>query len=144
MLTEMARMSLDDGLVMQQLHYADEVHSIGEVPLGTKRVKDEELALARQIIEQAINDKFEPEKYEDEVRKRMLRRIEMKVEGQEITDSPEEAPKAQVIDLMEALKASLDKKSGSRQPARASKREATGSTKAKATKKAAAKKRAKS
>ena len=133
---------VDDGLVMQQLHYADEVHSIGDVPLGTKKVKDEELALARQIIEQAVNDKFEPEKYEDEVRKRMLKRIELKVEGHEITEQPEEGPKAQVIDLMEALKASLDKKDASRQPAKASKRASTG--KAKTTKKAAAKKRAKS
>jgi DNA end-binding protein Ku len=94
------------GLVMQQLLYADEVRPIAEVPLGDSDVKDSELKLAVQLVEQIASDEFHPENYEDEVKKRYLDAIQKKVEGQEVTAAPEQ-PKAQIIDLMEALKASL-------------------------------------
>ena len=109
----------EDGLVMQQLRYADEIRSIGEVPLGDATVKKSELELALQIIEQGISDEFKPQDYGDEVRERTLKLIEQKIQGKEITEAPAEEPKAQVIDLMEALKASLEKKSASgRKPAK--------------------------
>lgn len=98
-----------DGLVMQQLLYPDEVRTISEVPLGEADVKEGELKLAIQLVNQIASDEFRPEQYEDEVRKRMHDAIQRKVEGQEVTASPE-PPKAQIIDLMEALKASLAKK----------------------------------
>jgi DNA end-binding protein Ku len=98
------------GLVMQQLHYADEVRSIDEVPIGDSDVKDSELKLAVQLVHQIASEEFRPQDYEDEVRKRQKTAIEGKVQGQEITAAPEE-PKGQIIDLMEALKASLAKKS---------------------------------
>jgi DNA end-binding protein Ku len=60
-----------------------------------------------QLIEQIANDEFEPGRYEDEVRARLWASIQQKIEGQEITATFEEAPKAQIVDLMEALKASL-------------------------------------
>jgi DNA end-binding protein Ku len=94
------------GLVLQQLLYADEVRSMADVPLGEAEVKDTELKLAVQLVEQIASDQFRPETYQDEVKKRTLEAIQRKVEGQEITAAPEK-PKAQVIDLMEALKASL-------------------------------------
>ena len=94
------------GLVMQQLMYADEVRPISEVPVGDAEVKEGELKLAVQLIEQIAADEFHPEHYEDEVKKRYHEAIQKKIEGQEITAAPE-APKAQIIDLMEALKASL-------------------------------------
>jgi DNA end-binding protein Ku len=96
----------EKGLVMQQLLYADEVRPLSEVPIGDAELSDAELKLAEQLIEQIASDEFHPEHYEDEVRKRYLEAIQKKVEGQEITAAPE-APKAQIIDLMEALKASL-------------------------------------
>jgi DNA end-binding protein Ku len=95
-----------NGLVLQQLLYADEVRPISEVPIGDAEVKEGELKLATQLIEQIARDEFHPESYEDEVRKRYHEAIQHKVEGQEITAAPEQ-PKAQIIDLMEALKASL-------------------------------------
>jgi DNA end-binding protein Ku len=95
-----------NGLVLQQLLYADEVRPISEVPIGDAEVKEGELKLATQLIEQIARDEFHPESYEDEVRKRYHEAIQRKVEGQEITAAPEQ-PKAQIIDLMEALKASL-------------------------------------
>jgi DNA end-binding protein Ku len=72
-------------------------------------VKKAELALAVQLVEQAASETFRPEAYEDNVRKRMLESIQQKVEGHEITAEPAAAPEAQIIDLMEALKASLAK-----------------------------------
>jgi DNA end-binding protein Ku len=96
-----------EGLVMEQLRYANEVRSIAEVPIPKLELKKQELELAAQLVEQGASDHFRPAGYEDNVRKRILEQIQRKVEGEEITEEPAEAPKAQIIDLMEALKASL-------------------------------------
>src|SRR5467141_1924325 len=66
----------------------------------------------------AAPESFQPDKYEDNVRKRVLEQIQRKVEGKEITEEPTEAPKTQIIDLMEALRASLKAKgtAGERKP----------------------------
>jgi DNA end-binding protein Ku len=101
-----------NGLVMQQLLYADEVRTFDEVPIGDAQLKEGELKLAVQLVEQIATDEFHPEHYEDDVRKRYHEAIQRKVEGQEITAAPEQ-PRAQIIDLMEALKASLAGKSKS-------------------------------
>lgn len=98
------------GLVMQPLHFADEVRRLEELQLGDVDVREGELALAKQLVAQIARDEFRPEQYEDEVRKRMQAAIQRKIDGQEVTAAPE-APKAQIIDLMEALKASLAAKS---------------------------------
>ncbi|MEM7586198.1 MAG: Ku protein [Acidobacteriota bacterium] len=106
-----------DGLIMQQLHYADELRAFSEVPLGDAEVKDGEVQLALQLIDQTASDEFQPEKYEDTVRNQVWELIERKIQGEDIVATPEEAPKAQVIDLMEALKASLGEASaGERKP----------------------------
>ena len=69
------------------------------------------MKLARQLIDQISEEKFQPEKYEDVVRKRIEKLIQQKLKGKDITEAaPAERPKAEVIDLMEALKASLGKK----------------------------------
>jgi DNA end-binding protein Ku len=96
-----------NGLVMQQLLYKDEVRSISEVPIEEAELKDSELKLAVQLVEQIANDEFKPENYEDEVRKRYHEAIQRKVEGQEVITAAEAPKSAQIIDLMEALKASL-------------------------------------
>ncbi len=93
-------------LVMQQLYYGDEVRTPEEIPVDEADVKDQEVQLALRLIEQTASDGFHPERYEDAVKKRMLDAIERKVQGQEIQVAAPE-PQAQVIDLMEALKASL-------------------------------------
>ena len=94
---------------MEQLHYADELRPASEVPIGEGDVKPTELALAKQLIEQAASDKFEPTKYRDNVRDRVMDAIQRKVEGQEITAEPTQDGSGKIIDLMEALKASLAK-----------------------------------
>lgn len=96
-----------DGLIMEQLKYADEVRAFDEVPLGEGEIKEEELKLAKQLVEQAASDEFRPESYEDEVRKRVMDLIQRKVDGEDITVAPTEEPQTQIIDIMEALKASL-------------------------------------
>jgi DNA end-binding protein Ku len=99
--------AMEDGLVMQQLRYAEEVRPFSEVGVPDVQVKPEELNLALQLMEQNMKKEFHPERYKDTVRTRMLEVIQQKVEGQEITVGAAEAPKAQIIDLMDALKASL-------------------------------------
>jgi DNA end-binding protein Ku len=105
---------VEDGLMMQQLLYAAEVRSMKDIDIQKADVKDAELKLAEQLIEQQAADKFNPSAYTDEVRARIEAAVQRKVEGQEITMS--EAPEggAQVIDLMEALRASLGKKAPAR------------------------------
>lgn len=102
----------ENGLIMQQLRYADEIRSFDEVPVGDAEVKPAELQLALQLIEQIARDSFHPEEYHDEVREKVQALIERKVEGEEIVAAPEEQPKAQIIDLMEALKKSLGEPGG--------------------------------
>ena len=98
---------MDGVLVMEQLHYADELRPATEVPLGEGEVKPTELALAKQLIDQTATDEFHPERYGDQVRGRVLSAIQQKVEGQEITAEPVAETGGKIIDLMEALKASL-------------------------------------
>lgn len=98
------------GLVMQQLLYADEVRSIKDIEIPPTEVKDAELKLAKQLIDAQASDTFDPGAYQDEVRARIEAAVQKKVEGQEISllDAPEKG--AQVIDLMAALRASLERK----------------------------------
>jgi DNA end-binding protein Ku len=102
---------LVEGLVMQQLLYAGEVRALRDIDIPKTDVKPQELKLAQQLIAQQSSDKFDPAAYKDDVRERIEAAVQKKVEGKEITLA-EEAPEtgAQVIDLMEALRASLEKK----------------------------------
>jgi DNA end-binding protein Ku len=108
----------NNGLIMHQLRYAEEVKPWAEVPLPElPELRPAELGLAKQIIQQIAHETFAPEKYKDDVQARMRELIAQKVEGQEITIAPE-APVGKVIDLMEALKASLGMtKDAERKPA---------------------------
>jgi DNA end-binding protein Ku len=102
---------LVEGLVMQQLLYAGEVRALRDIDIPKTDVKPAELKLAQQLIEQQAVEKFDPAQYTDDVRTRIEAAIQKKVEGQEITSTePPAETGAQVIDLMEALRASLEKK----------------------------------
>ncbi len=98
---------VEDGLVMEQLHYADEIRPFSEVPIDGAEVKKDELKLAIQLVEQAASEEFYPENYKDEVRARILELIQRKVDGEDITVTPTEEPEHKIIDIMEALKASI-------------------------------------
>lgn len=99
-----------DVLVMQQLHFATEVRAATEVDVAKPDVKAPELKLAKQLIEQQTANNFDPTAYVDDVRARVEAAIQKKVEGQEISvaEGPIETG-GKVIDLMEALRASLEK-----------------------------------
>src|SRR5690242_15854093 len=101
---------IGDVLTMQQLHFAGDVRSATEVEVPKPEVKPAELKLAQQLIEQQTSEKFDPTAYKDELRARIETAIQKKVEGAEISVS-EIAPEGEskVIDLMEALRASLEK-----------------------------------
>jgi DNA end-binding protein Ku len=105
---------VEGALVMQQLLYAGEVRSIKELEIPSTEVKPAELKLAQMLIEQQATDTFDPSQYKDDVAIRIEAAVQQKVEGQEIvmTEAPESG--AQVIDLMEALRASLDRKAPAR------------------------------
>ena len=122
---------VEGGLVMQQLLYADEVRPISEIGLDKEKVQDAELKLATMLIEQRAVDKFRPEEYEDEVKKRIQEQLKKKIEtGEEISSAPAPA-KGEVIDLMEALRRSLGK------PAPAARKPASGASVRKPAKQAA-------
>jgi DNA end-binding protein Ku len=98
-------------LTMQQLHFAADVRPSTEIEVPKPDVKPAELKLAQQLIGQQTAERFDPTAYTDELRARIQTEIQKKVEGQEISVSEIAAPEtgAKVIDLMEALRASLEK-----------------------------------
>ncbi|MBW3672363.1 MAG: Ku protein [Acidobacteria bacterium] len=99
---------LDGGLVMQQLHYSSEVRPFSELDIDTEvTIKPQELELAITLADQVTSEQFDPESYKDEEVARLRDLIQRKVEGEEVS-LVEERPQAQVIDLMEALRRSLE------------------------------------
>ena len=128
---------IEEGLIMEQLRYADEVKPFDEVPVGDGKVKKEEMKLAVQLVEQGATDEYRPEQFEDEVYKRVLEQIERKIQGEEITAAPPPETDGKIIDLMDALKASLagsekgKQTKATRKPAKkTSRKKASGSRKA--------------
>lgn len=98
-----------DGLVMQQLLYADEVRPFSEVPLDVADVKEGELKLARMLVEESSAEDFRPQAYEDEVRKRVQEALDRKVAGGQFSVAAPQKKGGEIVDLMEALRASLGK-----------------------------------
>ena len=115
---------LNGVLVMEQLHYADELRPTTEVTVPAGEVKDAELKLAMQLIDQTSNEEFEPTKYKDTVRERVLDTIQRKIDGQDITADITPGGDTKMLDLMEALKASLTKEKPTKEKAE-SKRKAS-------------------
>ena len=97
----------DDGLLLHQLYYENEVRQFDDIDLGARfDFSDVERELALKLIDQLSTEEFDPGKYSDGYEERVRTAVEQKVSGQEVTVAPE-APKAQIIDLFEALKKSL-------------------------------------
>jgi DNA end-binding protein Ku len=110
------------GLMLHTMYFADEVRDFGEIDKGdSAKIREGELDLALQLINGLAGETFSPARYTDEYRHRVLEMINKKVEGQEITVAEPAAPRAQVIDLMDALKESLAKRGLSPEDASAKK-----------------------
>ncbi len=109
---------IEDGLVLQLLLYADEVRSLKDLSIEPVSVSSGELQLALQLIDQISQESYDPAQYVDEEKKRILTAIDAKIAGKEVVASAhdEEPSTAQVIDLMEALRASLGKKTAAAKP----------------------------
>jgi len=128
------------GLVMQGLHYADEVRSFDDIEFGDEvELKAGEVELANQLIEQLSRDAFDPGRFEDEYRRSVLEVVDRKVAGEEIVMMPKSEAREQIIDLVEALKKSLATGDGEkpgarrvRKPARAKGKAGSGKRKASA------------
>jgi DNA end-binding protein Ku len=117
--------SAGDGLMLHTMYFADEVRSFAEIDRGgAAKIRPGEMELAQQLIDGLSNDDFKPENYEDSYRQRVMDLISSKVQGKEVTLATPEPARAQVIDLMDALKESLakrvpaDKKPGAKAPRR--------------------------
>jgi DNA end-binding protein Ku len=103
--------SAHDGLMLHTMYFGDEVRDFGEIDKGqSAKIKGGEMELAQQLIDGLTNDDFKPDQYSDEYRQRVLDMINRKVEGQEVTVAAPSPQRAQVVDLMEALKESLAKR----------------------------------
>jgi DNA end-binding protein Ku len=104
---------LKRGLVLHAMYYADEVRDPTEIGADADgKFKASERDLARKLVEQLSSDEFHPERYQDDYRARVEAIVEKKVAGEEITASESQPGQAQVIDLMDALKQSLARRTG--------------------------------
>ena len=113
------------GLMLHTMYFADEVRDFGEIGKGeSATLKEGEMGLALRLIEDLTHAEFKPEQYQDDYRQRVLDLVNLKVEGKEVTMAAPETHRAQVIDLMDALKQSLAKRTGSRGEAPARKADA--------------------
>ena len=107
------------GLVMQGLHYADEVRSFDDIEFGDEvELKSGEVELANQLIEHLSRDAFDPGRFEDEYRRSVLEVVDRKVAGEEIVLMPKSEGREQIIDLVAALKKSLAEKDAEKPAAR--------------------------
>jgi len=114
----------EDGLILQQLRYSAEVRSLAALDIPKTPVSKPELQLALQLVDQIAADSFDPQQFHDEEKDRVLAAIEEKVKGKKIVTSSREeqggAGGGQVIDLMDALRASLGKKPAAKAGAKTS------------------------
>ena len=102
---------MGNGLMMHTMYFANEVRSFDEIPKAeTAKITPAETNLAVRLIDELSNERFEPEKYEDEYSKRVLDLVNEKAQGKEIAIAQPQARRGQVIDLMAALQESLGKK----------------------------------
>src|SRR6266436_4948023 len=99
------------GLMLHTMYFADEVRDFGEIDKGqSAKIKEGELELAQRLIDELSHEEFKPDQYQDDYRLRVLDLVNSKVEGKEVTAVGPEVQRAQVIDLMDALKQSLDRR----------------------------------
>ena len=104
----------NNGLMLHTMYFADEIRDFSEVDKGENaKLKPGEMELAQRLVNELATDQFKPEQYADEYRTRVLEAVEQKVEGKQVTSLAPQAQRAQVIDLMDALKQSLGKRGGS-------------------------------
>ena len=104
---------LGRGLVLHGMHYADEVASFEEVDFGDEvQLRASELELAQQLIEQLASERFGPERYQDRYREAVLAAIDQKIAGRDVVVAERPEAPEPIIDLMAALKRSIEARQG--------------------------------
>lgn len=121
--TLLAIMPTDDGIMVETMYYQDEIK---EIPKAYSRpeLSEAELAMAKTLIS-SMDQPFAPEKYHDEYQERLRQLIEQKIAGKEIIAAKPEGGEGNIIDLMEALKASVDKINEEKEPSKKRSRKKT-------------------
>jgi DNA end-binding protein Ku len=101
---------IDDGLALHQLHFRAEVRDINDLGIEPAQVSESELKLAQQLIDQLASKRFDPNEFQDEFKGRVEAAIQKKIQGKEVSlsEAPVTTSSGNVIDLMEALRASID------------------------------------
>jgi DNA end-binding protein Ku len=114
---------LDGLLLLNTLHWPDEIRSTSELKGSDEDVtiSDRELAMAKSLVESLAEDSFDPSRYQDDYHRALMQVIEAKASGEEIVEAPEPEEGTKVMDLMDALKASVDaaRKQRGQEPERA-------------------------
>ena len=99
----------EEGLVLHTMYYADEVRDFGAIDLEDAELRDKEIALAEMLINELTEEKFDPMAYKDDYRERLMDKIRAKSEGEVIVSEAASQDKAaEVVDIMEALRRSLE------------------------------------
>ncbi len=99
----------EDGLILHTMYYADEVRDFAAIDREDSQLKDKEIALAEMLISELSVEEFDPLAYKDQYRERLMDRIRAKSEGETIIwSAPDEDKAAEVVDIMEALRRSLE------------------------------------
>jgi DNA end-binding protein Ku len=99
----------EKGLVLHTMFYADEVRDFDAIDIEEGAVREKEVSLAEMLIDELTEKKFDPLQFNDEYRKKLLERIRAKSHGKTIVaEEPEEEEGGEVIDIMEALRRSLE------------------------------------
>jgi DNA end-binding protein Ku len=100
---------LDGHMLMNTLHWPDEIRPVEGIKGIDDAVKisDRELQMAKTLVE-SLSDTFDPERFQDNYKEALMKVVQAKIEGQETVVAPEPEAAPRVMDLMEALKASVE------------------------------------
>jgi len=99
----------EEGLILHTMYYADEVRDFSAIDTEHAKINEKEVKLAEMLIDELTEKKFNPMQFKDEYRQRLLERIRAKAQGKTIVAEEKEEKKAgEVIDIMEALRRSLE------------------------------------
>lgn len=111
----------DGALVLNTLHWPDEIRSTEDLDIENPSVSAAELKMAENLVNMMAT-KFEPDEYKDEYKQALMELVEAKVEKREVIEAPEPEAETTVVDLMAALKASVEKAKKGEQAAARDKR----------------------
>ncbi|HEY3196904.1 MAG TPA: Ku protein, partial [Nitrospirales bacterium] len=119
------RPTKENRLILEVLYWGDEIRDFQEIHIPEVTLRDQEVSLAGQLVESLSSKQWNPQKYHDTYRERVLDLIQKKEQGEQIV-SPAAREPAPIVDLMEALKKSLSNRPATKkQPARAQRARAT-------------------